>query len=141
MGFDYVLDTFRKRSNVGSRYAAIETKAIELLCGAVNGHLTLDELDSGLLDVNKQMVEAEKNEAVTVIDEHYPMWLVQLLANKYRQWHMWRLLYKIHNEHPDKFSDPSEESDYQRVCAMNYDDNFMEVCKYCLRELEQKTNK
>lgn len=135
MDFGYISHSYNRVNPEDSVYVKIAARAIDLMRGAVAGNLTLDQLDKGMLEVNKQMIEAEKNEAMTAIDDNYPIWLVELLTKKYRQWHMWRLLCSIEAEHPEQFKSRKDKSEFKQLSNAGFDEGFIEACRDCLREL------
>ena len=136
MKIDDISDLSCRGGERAEMYADIEARAVELLKGGVAGTISLDELDSGLLCLQRAMAEAEKGEVV--VDEHYPMWLAQLFAYSYRDWHLWRVLFRMHREHPEQFADPKERADYREIERMNYDERFIESCRYYIEKNEKK---
>lgn len=139
MNFDYVISSRQRIKPEDSLYAKIASRAIELMRGAVAGSITLDELDNGMLEVNRQMIEAEKDEAMTVIDENYPIWLAELLTKHFRGWHLWRVLCRFEQQNPENFKSRKHRAEFKQLRDAGFEKQFIEACRQCLSKIDAET--
>lgn len=131
MSFDYLDDLFGRDRKTGLKYAAVEERAARLIAGYVCGRISHEGMDAGLMAVREKMVELDDG----VIDAEHPLWLSQFLAFKFRRWHDWRALVRARGKWPEKFADSEAKAMYADICAQDIDSEFMEACRYCMREL------
>lgn len=137
MGFDYLNDLFGRFRKRKSKYTNVENEAIALLKLTIEGSLSYNEIDERFIELHKKYNELIDNGDEYVVDEDTPLWLNQFLAFRFRRWHQWHLLRRMHQEHPEKFSDPESEKQYQEILSMRYDRAFLEKCNLCLEELKE----
>ena len=134
MGYDYLNDLFGKHRKTASEYVRVEDDAIVLLFKVCNDEISFDELDEGFMSVRRKMVALDNH----VVGEGYPLWIDRFLAFRFARWHKWHLLRKMHEERSEEFGTPELESQYQSIADMDLDNIFMEACRDCLKELENR---
>lgn len=137
MNFDYITRNFPRIKPEDSLYAKIAQRAADLMRGALAGSITFEELDKGLLEVNVQMIEAEKNEAMTVIDDNYPLWLSEFLSRHYRGWHLWRVLCSFEQQNPESFKGRKQRAEFKELRDAGFEKRFVEACRLCIAELDK----
>ncbi len=136
MAYEYLSDLFGKlRGNRKTPYTPIEKKAIQWMKDFVekrrSGMDFADEFREILREFNAVCDE------IGHFNKDTPLWLNTIGGFHFSKWYRYQQVYWYLHDHYDELTE-SQLEDYRQLQELNYDENFRETCRNCLKELSQK---
>lgn len=136
MSYDYLNDLFGKgRGQRTTRFSDVEAKAVGLIRRWAEGNIDEDAFAEGFRGVQQEFLGLIGEGNAYTIDEDTPLWLLQFISNRFIRWHQFHQLKRRVESDPSVLSDEGMRRNYADICRMGIDEEFMDACRLCLREL------
>lgn len=137
MAFDYILDLFgKKRRNnfCKTKYSAVEERAKNAISNYVNHLLSNEKMAMEMQEIRKDFYALLRADGEPTIDKDTPLWLNSFLGYKFDKWYKFQLLKKHFADHPEELVGETKDQ-YEEICNMGYDEQFMATCEYILASI------
>ncbi len=136
MSYDYLDDLFGKaRGQRTTRFSDVEAKAVGLIRRWAEGNIDEDAFAESFRGVQQEFSGLLGEGNAYTIDEDTPLWLLQFISNRFIRWHQFHQLKRRVESDPSVLSDEGMRRNYAAICRMGIDEEFMDACRLCLREL------
>lgn len=133
MAFDYILDLFGKNRHRKTRFSDVEQRALMTIYNYVHQQSSNEVTMTELNEIRKEFYNLMNSETQVTFDEDTPLWLNSFLGYKFDKWYKFQLLKKHFREHPAELKGETA-AQFEEICQMGYDQDFMNACEYILKE-------